>query len=111
MVTSFSAVKMFHFGIHAKSKVLLGQYGLNLNLPNSISFPLCTVYDCHIARFQRVGDVWRGGGTAYDVAIPIDILCSFYAVYVISAHFEVHILSEVNVMKDFHTTRLCLLNY
>jgi len=43
-------------------------------------------------------------------AIPIDIICSFYAVYIISAYFEVHILSEVNVIEDFHPTYLCLLN-
>jgi len=53
---------------------------------------MCSLLGLPYCKISESGGCLEGWGTAYDVAIPIDIICSFYAVYIISAYFEVHIL-------------------
>jgi len=53
---------------------------------------MCSLLGLPYCKMSESGGCLEEWGTAYDVAIPIDIICSFYAVYLISAHFEVHVL-------------------
>ena len=53
---------------------------------------MCSLLGLPYCKIAESGGCLEGWGTAYAVAIPVDIICSFYAVYIISAHFKVHIL-------------------